>query len=79
MEVRCILLPKWNNTGRHHPRGISVMDKGEVLEPSETSASHKLGTQVYIWNFTVVPQSLKQRGEGSAGKPQYPLLIAGAV
>lgn len=55
------------------------MDKGEVLEPSETSASHKLGTQVYIWNFTVVPQSLKQRGEGSAGKPQYPLLIAGAV
>lgn len=55
------------------------MDKGDVLQLSDPSASHKLSTQVYIWSFTVVPQTLKQRGEGSAGKPQYPLPIAGAV
>lgn len=79
MEVRCTLLPKWNKTERHHPRDVSVMDKGKVLEPSDTSASHKLSTQVYTWSFTVAPRSLKQRGEGSAGTPQYPLPIAGAV
>lgn len=63
VEVRGTLLRKWNKTERHHPRGISVMDKGEVLEPSDPSTSHKLSTRVYIWSFTVAPQSLKQRGE----------------
>lgn len=37
------------------------MDKGEVLEPSDPSASQKLSTWVYIWSFAVVPVTEAKR------------------